>query len=229
MEASGYARSHRALEMASIGLFLAGIVWLAVRAADSVDSAADVLWLGLAGLGGYLFADFLSGFAHWAGDTLGDERTPLFGPNFVRPFREHHTDEKGITHHDFVETNGNSCIVSLPVVVVLVIAMPRTPGPLFYVSVTMAFTTWFVFCTNQFHKWAHDDHAPAAVKSLQRWRLILSPAHHAIHHASPHDKYYCITVGWMNPLLYRLRFFRLCEAIVGRIRPSFLHLPERRN
>ena len=227
MESRGYARGHRVLEIVSIGLFLAGIAWLALRAARTIDSAADVLWLGLAGLAGFLFADFLSGVAHWAGDTLGDESTPLFGPNFVRPFREHHTDEKGITHHDFVETNGNSCIVSLPGVLALIILMPKAPDLLFYGSVAMAFTTWFVFCTNQFHKWAHDDHAPAAVKTLQRWGLILSPTHHAIHHARPHDKYYCITVGWMNPILYKLRFFRLCEAVVARIRPSFLHLAER--
>jgi hypothetical protein len=32
----------------------------------------------------------------------------------------------------------------------------------------------------------------------------------------------------MNPLLTRVKFFRACEALVGRFRPSLLHLEERR-
>ena len=58
-------------------------------------------------------SDFLSGFVHWAGDTVGDESTPIFGPNFVRPFRYHHVDPEDITRHDFIETNGNNCIVAV--------------------------------------------------------------------------------------------------------------------
>jgi len=57
---------------------------------------------------------------------------------------------------------------------------------------------------------------------MQRAGLILSPEHHAIHHAAPQDKYYCITVGWMNPVLERLRFFRILEAIIGRLVPGAL-------
>lgn len=224
MDSSGYGRAHRILEISSIAVFLAGIVCLGIRASLVMTGALDLLWLSLAALVGYLGADFISGVAHWAGDTLGDESTPIIGQNFVRPFRDHHADEKGITRHDFVETNGNNCIVSLPAVLLLMFFMPKTPGWWFYAALAMGFCAWFLFCTNQFHKWAHADQAPAAVRTLQRWGLILSPQHHAIHHAAPHDKYYCITVGWMNPVLYRLRFFRLCEALVARVRPDFLHL-----
>jgi ubiquitin-conjugating enzyme E2 variant len=60
------------------------------------------------------------------------------------------------------------------------------------------------------------------VRALQRARLILSPEHHAIHHAAPQDKYYCITVGWMNPVLERLRFFAFCEWTIARIYPRAL-------
>ncbi|EQA44581.1 kua-ubiquitin conjugating enzyme hybrid localization domain protein [Leptospira broomii serovar Hurstbridge str. 5399] len=58
--------------------------------------------------------DFISGFVHFLGDSFGNERTPYIGKVFIFPFREHHADPKGITRHDFVETNGNNCLVSLP-------------------------------------------------------------------------------------------------------------------
>ena len=64
---------------------------------------------------GLLAADLVSGMVHWAGDTLCDEDTPVLGRHFIRPFREHHVDPKAITRHDFIETNGNNCIASMPV------------------------------------------------------------------------------------------------------------------
>jgi ubiquitin-conjugating enzyme E2 variant len=225
----GYGRGHRALEIASIVIFFAALFSLGYRAAEAVSAETPVnRWpLAMSVLGGYLLADFLSGVAHWAGDTVGDERTPIIGRNFVTPFRMHHVDPKDITRHDFIETNGNSSIASIPALAALLVVMPRTPGPLLYLCLLLAIAALFVFCTNQFHKWAHADTAPPAVRWLQRAGIILSPQHHAIHHAAPHDKYYCITVGWMNPLLTRIAFFRACEVVMGWVVPSLLHLGDR--
>jgi plasmanylethanolamine desaturase len=222
----GYSRRHRFLEIAGIAVFFAALVCLGYRTMDAMEGA-DHWPLGISVFGGYLLADFLSGVAHWAGDTVGDETTPFLGPNFVKPFRMHHVDPKDICHHDFVETNGNSSIVSVPVLLALLFFMPHHPGPHVYITVVLASAALFVFCTNQFHKWAHADAAPWPVRWLQRSRLILSPQHHSIHHAAPHDKYYCITVGWMNPVLTKLRFFRAAETVVGWVSPRLLHLSER--
>jgi hypothetical protein len=224
----GYSRGHRALEILSIAVFFAALMSVAYRTVDAVDASADRWSVGLSALGGYVLADLLSGIAHWAGDTVGDEHVPFLGPNFVTPFRQHHVDPTAITRHDFVETNGNSSIVSAPAVVAVAAAMPRGPGWGLWLSVLVASAAFFVFCTNQFHKWAHATTRPRLVSWLQRRRIILSPEHHAIHHAPPHDKYYCITVGWMNPVLSWVRFFRVCEAMLGWLRPSLLHLDERR-
>jgi hypothetical protein len=223
----GYSRSHRALEIVSIAVFFAALLSVAYRTAD-LDGAVDRWSLSVSVFGGYLLADFLSGVAHWAGDTVGDERTPFLGPNFVSPFRQHHVEPAAITRHDFVETNGNSSIIAAPVTVSLLAVMPDAAGLGLYLCVALASAAFFVFCTNQFHKWAHAARRPWLVGWLQRKRIILSPEHHAIHHAAPHDKYYCITVGWMNPVLTWLRFFRVCEAVLGWLRPSLLHLDERR-
>jgi sterol desaturase/sphingolipid hydroxylase (fatty acid hydroxylase superfamily) len=224
----GYGRGHRALEISSIVLFFAALSCLGFRTV-TVNGAPDPWALGASVLAGFVAADFLSGVAHWAGDTVGDEETPLIGRHFVTPFRLHHVDPKAITRHDFVETNGNSCIASMPAMVMLTGLMPSTPTLGFYLSIAVASSALFVFCTNQFHKWAHADRPPELVRWLQRMRLILSPEHHAIHHAAPHDKYYCITVGWMNPLLTRVRFFRGCEAVMARLTPGLLSLRDRKS
>ena len=74
-----------------------------------------------------------------------------------------------------------------------------------------------IFGTNQFHKWAHMDTPPWYAQALQRANLILPPEHHAVHHTSPYAKYYCITVGWLNEGLFRLRFFQILEKIIAHL------------
>lgn len=221
-----YGRGHRALEIASITFVFGSLIWIAWRIGAATSDIGDVTGLAFAALTGYIISDFVSGFVHWAGDTVGDESTPVFGPNFVRPFRYHHVDPEDITKHDFVETNGNNCIVAAPILLTLLFIMPKTTGALFYTCVVTACTALFVFCTNQFHKWAHMKQPPRWIRMLQRAGLILSPEHHAVHHAAPRDKYYCITVGWMNPVLEKVRFFRFLEAAISRIRPGALR-PDR--
>jgi ubiquitin-conjugating enzyme E2 variant len=223
----GYSRSHRALEIISILLVFAGLVAMGIRIATTISTTAGWVCLAIVALTAYLLADFISGFVHWAGDTLGDTSTPVLGKNFIMPFRYHHVDPKDITRHDFVETNGNNCIVVLAPLAASFLFLPGETGVRFFACAMMAFVALFVVATNQFHKWAHADNLPRAAALLQRWGLILSKGHHDIHHTAPHHRHYCITVGWMNPLLNRVRFFRALEAVIGAIWPSVLHLEER--
>ena len=44
--------------------------------------------------------------------------------------------------------------------------------------------------------------------------LLLPPDHHALHHSAPYAKYYCITVGWLNEILFRARFFQVLERLI---------------
>ena len=55
---------------------------------------------------------------------------------------------------------------------------------------------------------------PRWVDLLQRLNLVLPPDHHAVHHSAPFAKYYCITVGWLNEPLHRLRFFQTLEWVI---------------
>ncbi len=211
--AAGYSPTFRKVEVCSIAAFFALQVWLVLRL---WHSAWESPWLVLSAvLVAYLAADFVSGFVHWLGDTWGSLDAPVLGKSVIRPFREHHVDQRAITRHDFVETNGANCLISLPTAAAG-LAIPLRPGDslaLFASSFLGALIFW-VFATNQFHKWAHLENPPAAIAWLQRLHLILPPEHHAIHHAAPFSKYYCITVGWMNWPLTATRFFPFLERII---------------
>jgi Lipid desaturase domain len=209
----GYSPAVRRFEIASIVAFAAVMVWLLVEIAPRLATnpflALSALMLG------FVAADFLSGFVHWMADTWGTPEWPLIGKALIRPFREHHVDEKEITRHDFVETNGNNCFISLPVATGAAL-LPEGTAWLFLAAMTFSLCL-AIFGTNQFHKWAHMDEPPRYARMLQRASLILPPEHHAVHHTAPYAKYYCITVGWLNEALFRLRFFQTLEKIISSL------------
>ncbi len=191
------SRAIRRLDWASLLSYAALLGWLTVRLAPEVPHRP---WFVLtAVLLGYLAADLVSGVVHWAADTWGSPDLPVVGPALLQPFREHHRDPLAITRHDFVETNGNNCLISLPVLGAAVWLSPGADGKgsVFLPAFLGALVFW-VLLTNQFHKWAHLREPPPLLAFLQRWHLILPPAHHALHHTRPFTTHYCITTGWLN-------------------------------
>ncbi len=202
------------------------IVLSTVFAAEVVRKAFSVVqaygfWL--AGIGAlavmgvsYVAADFISGVVHWIGDQFGDEKTPFFGPHFVFPFRHHHVDPLAITRHSFTEVNGLNCLASLIVMIPVFVFFRTSEQPVWW-FLGLGFLTFLaaIFLTNQIHKWAHMPTAPRFVRFLQRHRLILSPEHHNRHHTAPFDTFYCITVGWLNPLIERFDVFARIEKLIA--------------
>ena len=73
--------------------------------------------------------------------------------------------------------------------------------------------------TNRFHQWAHADRVPGWVATLQRSGLILSPERHSLHLCGAHDRAYCVTTGWLNPLLDAVEFFALLERTIRWLGP----------
>ncbi|HWN10181.1 MAG TPA: fatty acid desaturase CarF family protein [Pyrinomonadaceae bacterium] len=180
----------------------------------------ELVWLILLAIPvSLLGGDLISGVVHWAADTYCSEDTPIVGPGFVKPFRLHHIYPRDITTHHLAATVGNVCVMAVPVLLVCLYLMWRDE-----VSAWVAFP---VFClslmalvtaaTNQFHKWAHQEIPPPHARLLQRLRLVLEPEHHELHHTDPFESHYCITNGWLNPLLNKIKFFRRLEGALARV------------
>lgn len=190
-------------------LFGTGLLALTAVLAERAQ-APEQWWLPIAGsVVGLALADFISGLVHWAADTYGSSNTPVFG-NFVSTFRVHHIDPEDITRYDAIEANADVFLFSAPVHLALLLV------------VRDSFALWLMFGlflasypNSQIHKWAHLQRRPAWVTRLQRLRLLLGPEHHRHHHSGSHLTNYCITTGWLNPVLDRARFFRALEWLLS--------------
>ena len=173
-------------------------------------------WVPLAALLGLVLADFVSGVVHWMADTWGSEDTPWVGPRFVRPFRIHHTDPLAMLRGDFFETNGNTALLALPLLLAA-LALPLGHGLGRFLAVFLVAFCVFGFATNQIHKWAHMGEPPRVVRWLQCRGLILAPPHHDVHHTAPFATNYCITSGWCNGLLASIGFFPALERWISSL------------
>ncbi|KAF2904331.1 hypothetical protein ILUMI_01859 [Ignelater luminosus] len=172
-----------------------------------------------AALCGIVTADFGSGLVHWGADTWGSVDLPIIGKNFLRPFREHHIDPTSITRHDFIETNGDNFMVTIPFLARMVwdfLALPEEEVQKKFIWNCYVFLlAIFVAMTNQIHKWSHTYFGlPSWVVWLQEHHIILPRRHHRIHHVAPHETYFCITTGWLNWPLEKLHFWTALEYII---------------
>ncbi|KYQ89613.1 hypothetical protein DLAC_09573 [Tieghemostelium lacteum] len=160
-------------------------------------------------------ADFFSGIVHWAADTWGSLDTPLVGGSFIRSFREHHVMPTEMVNHDFIETNGDNCMLTIPVLAFTALSQTNSENSydLFLLTFLVKLAFW-VSLTNQIHKWSHTYRLPFWVKWLQSSGIILSKRDHAVHHRNPFDKYYCITNGWLNPWLASIGFWKRLEEVI---------------
>jgi ubiquitin-conjugating enzyme E2 variant len=214
-----YSIERRRLETLGVEVVLILAAINATKVVLTIHEHCTEPWPWLALLGGWIAADFVSGFVHWLGDTWGREDWPLVGTGLIHGFREHHLDPTAITKHDFVEASGSISVALVPVLLVALLA----PRQAVRGGIAVSFLTIFsiaMLLTNEIHKSAHREKVCRPVAWLQCTGLILSPAHHAAHHAAPFDRCYCISAGWLNPILDDSGFFRALERSVTLVTGS---------
>lgn len=140
----------------------------------------------------------------------------------MRPFREHHLDPSSITRHDWIETNGDNFMITLPILLKLTWIFASSNEA--EIKIEYPFCAYLFLCsifvaiTNQIHKWSHTYFGlPFWVELLQNYHIILPKKHHRIHHVSPHETYYCITTGWLNWPLEKIKFWSTLESAIELI------------
>lgn len=142
--------------------------------------------------------------------------------SFIRPFREHHIDPLAITRHDFIEANGDNCLITLaPLAIMCYVIHYQTEEEIraCYHYYSFAFVLGLlVTFTNQIHKWSHTyTGLPRWVLWLQNCHVILPRRHHRIHHVAPHETYFCITTGWCNYPLEVMGFWTGIETVIEKV------------
>jgi len=218
-----YSPQKRATEVVSItvatGLILLDLIFyfgfFKINGLLTWITVATSLFLGI------LAADFFSGFVHWAADTWFTVDLPIFGPSIIRSFREHHIDPMAILNHDFIETNADTFMLTIPFTLVNCYSFltgAKVQDDLFFDTFLLSLCV-FVSLTNEFHKISHDyrGHYGKWVKPLQSAWLILPQSHHRIHHIRPHSTYYCITTGWLDRPLEAIDFWRRLERLITQL------------
>jgi hypothetical protein len=116
-------RAHWLLELAGIEVF--AVLAILVGGEVYLGASFGYAWLLPAvAVVAYLAADLASGLVHFLADNFGSEETPILGPNFIGPFRDHHADPTGITRNDFVDNNGNNCLAAVPLMLLVYLFVP---------------------------------------------------------------------------------------------------------
>lgn len=127
-----------------------------------------------------------------------------------------------MTKHDLCETNGDNLLITTPFVGWFIykgrtyceeLLKEHYRFDLFFFALAV-----FIILTNQIHKWSHTYFGlPKWVEMLQDYHIILPKKHHRVHHVSPHETYFCITTGWLNYPLEKIRFFQTLEWIIEAV------------
>lgn len=156
----------------------------------------------------YLAADFVGGFFHWAEDTLGRDSTPFWGPVFVKPNMVHHERPGEMARIPWLINN-----IPIALGTVSILTVVWLLGALNW--------QWLLFgaiggFNQQAHRFAHMPtmRLPKFVRFLQKIGLLQDARHHWGHHTFPHITRYCVLTPWLNPILDKLRFWRLAERIL---------------
>jgi ubiquitin-conjugating enzyme E2 variant len=215
--AKHYTWKKQLLEACSVLVFTVLLLLMLFRLSQ-IDLRPHVWSLVASFLIAMVAADLASGLVHWLADTWGTVEFPILGPTLIKNFREHHSDPLALTRKGLIETNGDNCMVLCPTQLAVLFLPLDSPGLVFFYAFWVGLTFW-IMLTNQIHKWAHmkPEQLSWPVRVLQRAHVFLPKSEHDIHHTIPFESHYCITNGWLNPILRKTGFYRGLEWIGWKV------------
>ena len=194
------------------------IAWTGVWVVREFASyAPGPLYLGLITLVALFFADWFSGFVHWATDTWFDE---VRLTSLISIAREHHLYPHHILAYRFrhyvAYSSWPTLVLVGPFALLLTLGLTRSTATFgavlscLIVSATMFFGTYA-------HRLGHRQSDNRLVRWMQRRRLLIDPRYHSLHHRGNHDTHYCVINGWANIVCDRIGFWRLAERLIEQI------------
>ncbi len=150
-------------------------------------------------------ADLICGLVHWFEDSYGNEAWPVIGAAIITPNRLHHDRPRAFLENNWWQSAQIQLLASA-----VVLALAHGIG---WDCWQLVLFLILAVNGNEVHKWAHRSSAENTriIAWLQDSGLIQSRRHHAQHHRGLRNSHYCPITPWVNPVLDRLRLWRLLE------------------
>jgi hypothetical protein len=155
-----------------------------------------------------LIADFISGLFHWLEDRYDFSNIPYVG-GFIneyisKPNLEHHTYPQRFLNGDFWYRNYTTMIPAFASAIIV-----------FYINPLFCLPFIMAGFSNEIHAFAHrKGKLPVFIEVLQDVGVFQNPRHHALHHTSPNNRYYCVITNFLNPILEQIKFWDRLEKLL---------------
>jgi hypothetical protein len=156
-----------------------------------------------------LIADFISGVFHWLEDRYDFSNIKYVGgfiDKFItQPNLEHHLYPQKFLNSNFWYRSSTTMIPAFSAAIIAYMINPIYCLPFIIAGFS-----------NEIHAWAHmKGKLPQIIEVMQETGVLQNPRHHAIHHTSPNDRYYCVITNFLNPFLEHIKFWDRIEKIIG--------------
>ena len=159
----------------------------------------------------YALTDFINGFVHLFMDNNNDY-TSIVGP-LNALFHLHHKHPRYTDRHPalmyILETGAKNWLAPYMILLVYAQSISALAPSLNFVLVMIGILSSFAEMS---HYLCHNSSSPT-VRFLQKWGVLLHPAHHAIHHESDNVNYAFLN-GMSDPLLNTIAR-HTCKGYVG--------------
>ncbi|HYE08411.1 MAG TPA: fatty acid desaturase CarF family protein [Planctomycetota bacterium] len=156
----------------------------------------------------FLIADLIVGLVHWLEDSYGSPTWPIVGAAIIAPNLLHHAQPRAFLTKTWWQGSDVQAIVGGAILGIAAVCG--------WFSLELLLVVVLAVNANEFHRWAHRTRAENGrlISFLQDWKLLQSRAHHGRHHGGRRDSHYCAITAWVDPLLERIRLWRMLEAFI---------------